>query len=295
MRFPRIVVAIVFALAGMSTPSAADAARLPCGADGCAVAGGRYHLALPEALPEAGIGPIPAIVYFHGYGGQAASLMRGDLADRTTARGYALIAPQGTRLPERRATNWTVPNDDGGGSRSGRDDVAFVERVMADAAGRFALDRDRVLAAGFSLGGMFVWHLACRHGEAFAAYAPVAGAIWAPLPTTCPGGPVPLLHSHGFADRTVPLEGRPVADGRLAQGDVFESLSLLRRVNGCDSQAPSRHHGVASFQCRHWEGCDGPPIGFCLHPGGHRVAPGWTDLALDWFESLGITGTPAQR
>ena len=34
-------------------------------------------------------------------------------------------------------------------------------------------------------------------GQAFAAYAPIAGAFWLPMPANCPGGPVNLSHIHG--------------------------------------------------------------------------------------------------
>ncbi|MCR9254478.1 MAG: alpha/beta hydrolase-fold protein [Alphaproteobacteria bacterium] len=289
MKKPGRTLAAVLIVAGGLWPGAGSAAWFPCGETGCAVAGGTYHIALPDSSRSTSSpDPVPALVFFHGYGGKAARLMdNGAMVQTVTERGYALIAPQGVKLPDRRATNWTVPNEAGGGSDSGRDDVAFLKQILADTEARFGIDGARRLAGGFSLGGMFVWHLACRHGGLFQAYAPIAGVIWAPAPEACTGAPVALFHTHGFRDKTVPLEGRPVGGGRLVQGDVFRALDVLRDTNDCPRDDPNGHENTGEMQCRFWNRCAGPEIRFCLHPGGHAIPIGWAAAVLDWFERLG--------
>ena len=94
--------------------------------------------------------------------------------------------------------------------------------MLDDAEKRFNIDRDRVLMTGYSIGGSNVSYLACREPEIAAAFAPVAGGFWRPHPEDC-AGPVKLLHTHGWRDQTVPLEGRPLGEtpnGRVEQGDI---------------------------------------------------------------------------
>jgi len=272
---------LTVALIGLSLLLAAPAAAQGCGTpDGeCPTASGFYRLALPE---DSEGGAVPALVFLHGYGDSSAGIMQ-NVAMRETlaARGYALIAPEG--LPRRGNTrrNWSVRD----GSVYDRDDLAFLAEVLDDAA-RHGVDRRRILLAGFSRGGSMVWDVACHTPGMARAYAPIGGAFWEPLPDRCEG-PVDLFHTHGWTDRTVPIEGRAVDHGRLTQGDAFASLHILRATLGCTPQmpdaAPMSEDGRTWF--REWHTCPAGRIDLMLHPGGHAVPEDWLTRALDWFEA----------
>ena len=147
-------------------------------------------------------------------------------------RGYAIIAPSGLKRPQ--LTFWTGLVVFAVGEKQ-RDELAFTREVLADAANRHNIDRQNVLMSGFSTGGSLVWYLACQDPE--------SPGLMRPLPVHS-GGPIPsaqiapvrsgLLHTHGWRDKTVPLEGRPLGGGRVYQGDVFEGLRILREINGCN-------------------------------------------------------------
>ena len=258
----------------------AATARLDCGEMApCAVATGSYHLAAPDAWD--GTTPLPAVLFFHGYGSSGADVV-GDasLRDSVTARGYLLIAPNGRSPGPGQRRSWAHQ----GSPFSGRDEEAFIAAVMADVAGRLPLRPDRVLVSGFSQGGSMAWHIACFAGRDFAAFAPVSGSFWRPHPESCPGGPVRLLHLHGFTDMVVPLEGRPIGD-RWHQGDVFAAMALMREVDGCGSE-PDRITIDDGRRCRAWTECAlGGELELCLHDGGHKLPEGWLGRALDWFEA----------
>ena len=131
-----------------------------------------------------------------------------------------------------------------------------------------------------------VTYLACEAPESFAAYAPVSGGFWRPHPAGC-AGPVRLLHTHGWSDTTVPLEGRFLGGGRFQQGDIFAGLEIWRAANRCPDQRPDAHAATGPFWRRSWTGCaPGSALELALFPGGHTVPEGWADLALDWFEAL---------
>ncbi len=239
----------------------------------CEVDGGFYHAGLPLEGAARGL-----VLYLHGWGGVGrAALSDGHWTAPMRARGYALVAPQGEpRRPGDRGGAWNSR-----AAAGARDDVAFLRRVIADARRRFGLDGTPTLVSGFSGGGMMVWRLACDAPDSADAYAPVAGLLWRPLPERC-AGPVRLLHIHGWDDPVVPVEGRSVAGGRLTQGDLFSGLALLRRANGCETDAPAEARVRDGLWLRRWD-C-AAALGLGLFPGGHVAPEGWGDLALDWLE-----------
>ncbi|MEM1312991.1 MAG: CocE/NonD family hydrolase [Pseudomonadota bacterium] len=274
------VAALAAAAFGPERAAACDAPETPCAIEGDWGAG-VYHLALPE-----GDGPHPAVFFLHGWGGRADRTMANDgIRGALLARGYAVIAPQG--MPRREGERGGAWNSFASPDR--RNDVAFLAAVAEDAAARAPLDRGRIVASGFSGGGMMVWRAACDAPETFAAYAPIAGLLWRPLPEAC-AGPVRMLHIHGWTDPVVPLEGRSVAGGRITQGDVFRGLDLMRDANACAKDDPDEYAQAGpqnAFWLRRWTDCaPGSALEFALFHGGHRVPAGWSALTLDWFEGL---------
>ena len=267
--------ALVLAVAGEHAAAGCAGAEGPC-----EVASGTYHLALPEGAE----GPVPAVVFLHGWGsGGEAMVENMGLAEAVVARGYAFVAPDG--LPRgggRSGRTWAFHPD----RPAPRDEAAFLREVVADAAARHGVDPGRVMLAGFSIGGSMASYVACDHPGDFAAYAPVSGSFWRPHPEACEG-PVRLLHTHGWRDTTVPLEGREVGSG-FVQGDVFEAMGIWRKVNGCEAIRADRFDTEAPFWRRAWDRCaDGTALDLALFDGGHGVPEGWTQMALDWFEEQG--------
>lgn len=242
--------------------------------------GGSYHLALPEGeAPQDGW---PAIVFLHGWGSEGAAVMRNQgRVEAATARGYAVIAPDGTPREGRDGRGWLFHP----GNRDGRDEGAFLRSVADDAAESFGLNRERMVLSGFSIGGSMTSYVACEAPESFDAYAPVAGNFWRPHPKGCTG-PVRLHHTHGWSDGTVPLEGRSIGDGALTQGDVFAAMEIWRKANRCSQANPDDVAHQGDFLIRSWSSCAaGTSLVFALHPGGHTVPFGWTDMVLDWYEA----------
>ena len=239
--------------------------------------GGEYHVALPEGEAKA------TLIFLHGFGGRGEGVIKNKgLLKPILARGYAVVAPQG--LPFR-------PNSKGGAWNSfdnpkRRNDVAFLNAVADDATRRFSLNRSVMIIGGFSGGGMMTWRVACNQPGSFAAYAPIAGLLWRPLPADC-DGPIRMHHTHGWSDPVVPIEGRTVGGGFATQGDLFEGLDLIRRVNGCAKDDPDEYSEDGIYLSRKWTTCtEGSALEMALHPGGHRIPKGWSTLAMDWFEAL---------
>lgn len=269
---------VLFFIAAMLTgkPATADACGGP-GAPCVAPGGGEYHVAMPPGEAKA------TLIFLHGFGGRGEGVIRNrGLLKPILARGYAVIAPQG--LPFREGRKGGAWNSFDNPQR--RDDVAFLNAVADDAAARFGLNRAAMVIGGFSGGGMMTWRVACNQPASFAAYAPIAGLLWRPLPADC-AGPIRMHHTHGWSDPVVPIEGRTVGGGFATQGDLFRGLDLIRRANGCARDDPDDYAEAGMYLSRRWTDCAaGAALEMALHPGGHRIPKGWSTIALDWFEAL---------
>ncbi|MEM7752567.1 MAG: alpha/beta fold hydrolase [Pseudomonadota bacterium] len=277
----RLLAALMLPLLMLATGSHA------CSRDTACMVGDRaYFVAMPEAEGDA---PMPAIVYIHGWGGSGAGALRNSgMVNSFLARGYAVIAPDGVPRDGQNGRSWRFhPRSDGQ-----IDEVAFLQAVRDDATARLSLDPERIVLAGFSIGGSMTAYAACLAPDSFAAYAPLGGNFWRPHPVACEG-PVRMLHTHGWSDGTVPLEGRVVnrlpADdpNAFAQGDIFHALNIWREANGCRHLKADRFMMERQYWRRAWDRCtEGSALEFALHPGGHSIPQGWADLVVDWFEAL---------
>ncbi|PLL12506.1 polyhydroxybutyrate depolymerase [Tabrizicola sp. TH137] len=270
-RFALCAVALAAMLCGSIAAAECNGAPEPC-----LLPDGSYHILLPEGVT----GPRPAVLLLHGYGGEGEGFMRRDrIAGQFLERGYAVIAPDGQPRDDGKGRSWDFHPE----RPARRDEIAFLTAVADDAAAKYGLTREDMLLAGFSIGGSMTSYVACRSPAAFAAYAPVAGSFWRPHPAAC-AGPVRLLHTHGTADRTVPLAGRAITP-EFVQGNVPEAMQIWRKANGCRSEAADQTESRGIYTIRRWTECaPGTDLIFALHGGGHSIPKGWAQMVLDWHE-----------
>lgn len=255
----------------------------------CAVQGGEYRALVPE-----GDGPFPAMVYLYGSGGQSVEIANHPLFHASvTDRGYALIVPAALGMEygkDRFDTGWALRNEPGGR----RDEVTFIQRVIADAARRFNIDRARTVLVGQSRGAFLIWEIACHAPDTAAAYAVHAGGYLGPLPQRCVG-PVRFLHSHGLSDPVVPLAGPPVVSGGVAMAPIRDSLDLLASTAHCKAPAAGAAEPMSGMARQRWTGCAaGGSLDLLLHEGGHTMPPEWFGAVLDWFEEPPAATTPVE-
>ncbi|WP_350335366.1 alpha/beta hydrolase family esterase [Coralliovum pocilloporae] len=254
-------------VSGFSTSVHARQAEQSCGLDQpCQVKSGDYRLRMPDGVkPGQKVG---AILYFHGFNGNAEGVLNFNALKRVTDElGVALIAPDGLYR------SWSFP----GGPRQRRDELAFIDDVLNDAMKRFAIDRSRIMVSGFSIGGTMAWNLACYRGSQFAGFAPIAGTLWEPLPISCPS-PVPnIIHVHGTSDKTFPLTGRWIR-GQWKQGDIREMFKRVYKQGQCSAEPP-RTIREGRLTCERRSHCGSRIVEFCKHSGGHSVRPVWVARA----------------
>lgn len=281
----RVAMALVGLLVGgpmaLAQAGAADKAGPACGVETpCTVASGSYRIRLPQHAS----GHIGAIVYFHGYQGTAAETVADPgLAAVAERLGVALVAPDGI------GRSWSFP----GSPARNRDEFAFVGQVLADVTARFPIDPGRIMASGFSQGGSLVWYLACRIPQRFAAFAPIAGDFWEPLPDSCAAPRPKLVHVHGTADTTIPLAGRALHNG-IRQGSLFRSLAVFAPA-ACTASWPELVARVPTqgLLCQRATDCGGALLELCLHIGGHYADAAWVERA--WHDAMPPASALAAR
>ncbi len=265
--FLAILTALVLALAGPV---------IACGPDtDCMVGERSYRIVLPPAHKAQG--PVPVIAHAHGYRGSAAGVMRNGALRRLAADlGAALIAFNA------RNGSWALPNHPGNMASDGAEEFAYVEAVLEDATARFDLDETRMMATGFSGGGMLIWNLACVMPQRFAGFAPVAGTFWLEPPSDCATPVQSLVHIHGDADTVVPLLGRVI--GPTKQGEVPEALAMYGALGGFSDAEEVSYEGLA---CEQRSNAAGEILDFCLFKGGHFIRTEFVRHAWDRLKDAG--------
>lgn len=276
---------MIRACIGALVASVVGSAAVGCSIDtACAVGGRDYYIARPDSSS-----PPPAVMFIHGFGGSGRGALRNTaMVDAFLARGFAVIAPDGQPREGRTGRSWNFHPRSGGQEA----EIDHLEAVRDDAIVRHGLDGDRIMLAGFSIGGSMVAYTACLRPEAFSAYAPLGGSFWRPHPDSC-AGPVRMLHVHGWTDGTVPIEGRvvnrlPLSDpDAFAQGDVFRAMDIFRQANGCDYANPDRREVSNDYWLRIWDQCrEGSDLRLAVFARGHVIPQTWPKLVADWYEGL---------
>lgn len=99
--------------------------------------------------------------------------------------------------------NFIVAYPDGENNQwdiGGDKDVNFILAIIDSMANRYSIDRNRVYAAGFSMGGMMSWHLSCKIPDKIAAIVPGDGFPLYGMSGCSEKRHVPALQIHGTAD-----------------------------------------------------------------------------------------------
>ena len=166
------------------------------------------------------------------------------------------------------------------------DDVGFLMDLLERLEREYAIDPDRVYAAGVSDGGQMSYRLASEHPERFAAIAAIVAQQAAPENSNCtePRGPISVLVMNGTADPIIPYGGGEASFyGYLSAGQVQSiegTIAHWKRVNGIDDagtreELPDRDPGDGSTVVREsWRAASGHEVLLYSIVGGGHTIPG---------------------
>lgn len=244
-----------------------------------------YLLYVPAAYSNTK--PMPLIFVHHGLGGTNtwASMppdskdWYGRFALKEATNGAAIIAyPMGTTTnPGSPGTSEKLPSALGQSSW-GSGDLPFFDALLEHIASSYCINKKRVFATGYSMGGMFSNMLACERSSVIRGIAPVAG--WGP--NGAPGGTSVSCATASKALGDIDTHG--TKDGTVAFASGQASAAFWAKTNGCGTTLTSS----STYQnCQDYQGCPaGKEVHFCPWSGDHQV-PSWAGSNIwKFFSSL---------
>lgn len=213
----------------------------------------------------------PLVIAFHGNPGTAAGLAQILPFDAVSEREAIIAYPQALE----NAWDLYTPTD-------ANVDMGFIQALPAEIKAKKAnIDTARVYGFGYSGGAFFLTQFTCRFGGVFKAISVNAGGGpdeeqmgYGQHPNgcyVCPGGPVPIIVTHGGADTEVVP----------ASGDFTKSC--YGTYNGCSGTLTA----TTPSPCQQYVGCSsGRPVKWCLIPGlGHGIWSEATKEAWAFFKA----------
>ena len=153
-------------------------------------------------------------------------------------------------------------------------DMNWIHSLIDEIKKTLTIDGTKVFGFGYSGGGFFVSHFACRFAGDFRAIASHAGggpdeaAMGYPMRPSgcyvCPGGPTATLVTHGEND------------DQVDPGSGEFTASCYAETNGCSRTRSA----TTPAPCEQYNGCpNGKPVKICLIPQqDHNI---WPDAASE--------------
>lgn len=235
---------------------------------------------IPEHLAD----PAPLILVLHGV------LESGPRMALTTRHRFdALAADQGFAVAYPSALHrvWNVGEGPGAAQLlPPRDDLAYLDRVIAEIGTRADTDPDRIFLAGFSQGGILGLSYACKRPGRLAGVAVVGMTLPTMLRDDCTEAPdFPFLLIHGTDDPIVPFDGGQIISGwgtdmTLLSHDA--TLAFFAEQAGCTGVGAVTTRDAlddgTSVERSDWAGCEVPLAGIRITGGGHKWPSGGPDL-----------------
>jgi len=179
--------------------------------DACATREAIRMKLVHAAWEPTGTGPFPTIFAMHGWGSNAMDLQ--GLAPYLADGRFLVICPQGSFEVEIGAINGYGWYQMRMGSQPDPEKVdGAVDQLrefIDEACERYPVDRRKMVAAGFSQGGMMAYSLAMRWPERFAALVGIATAFPERLASQVTNhealAQLPTMVQHGRADQAIEI------------------------------------------------------------------------------------------
>lgn len=245
-----------------------------------------YYMHIPENLSD----KAPLVFVFHGYGGNAKSMMEysgmNPVADEN---GFAVCYPQGV-YGEDEKNSWNA-----GYSNPDVDDVKFLSSLARHLQEEYNLSNENTFAAGMSNGADICYVLACRAPEVFSAIAPVAGCMMDSTFIGCnPIRPIPVFEIHGTDDGITLWNGDPdYSEEYGGYKSVRETFDFWVTLNQCNKLhrdiLPDLEKDDKSFIVRemYTDGVEGHEVWLYTLVGGKHDWPGrWGNKDMDTAKEI---------
>ena len=204
-----------------------------------------------------GTDPVPLVVDYHPIGGSGqGELSSSPYKGKTDPEGVITLYPDGTAKPGGMGNGWNV-----GPCCSNDDDVKFSREMIKAVEEKVCINKQRVYATGFSMGGGMSNHVACFMSDIYAAVAPAAMDLNTTNSAKCsPERPVPIIMFRGTNDFVCKYQG---GDSGFNDGLNFlgaeGNFKFWAQKNGCEGSPSKNSNGCDEYsKCK-----DGSKVILC--------------------------------
>ena len=203
---------------------------------------------------------VPLVVDYHPIGGSGQGQLQGTTyKSLTDPEGVISLYPDGTT--KTMGPGWNV-----GPCCSNDDDIKFSREMIKAVEEKVCIDKQRVYATGFSMGGGMSNHVACFMSDIYAAVAPAAMDLNKTNSAQCnPERPISVINFRGTADNVCRYQG---GDSGFNDGLNFlgaeGTFQFWAQKNGCTGSPSKNKDG-----CDEYSNCkDGVKVVLCTKQGG---------------------------
>lgn len=231
----------------------------------------RFILTLPDKAPRSSL---PLVIVLHGAFQSDETMVINSLGlwDQIAHEDAVAVA-----YPNALKGLWDTGAAEGGKNyASNRQDLAFLDAVMAEVKTRAKIDSERIFMVGFSMGGQMTYAYACQRPGVVRAIATAAMPLPEALRDTCTGQALPALVIQGVDDPMVPFDGSPMRIGfrtELPLMGFARTVDLFATNAGCTGSAPAvvtddKDDGTVARLTKR-TGCTLPVWGMAIEGMGH--------------------------
>lgn len=240
-----------------------------------------WTLHVPSSVRVDGGEGLTLVVVLHGGGGTGEQMEFAGFDEISDEEGFVVAYPDAYRR------NWNDGRSDlqAASVTEEVDDVAFLERVIAETSNGLDSEPANVYVAGISNGAMMSGRVACDLSDVVDGVAMVAGSLGAEQATRCtPERAVSVLDISGTEDPLVPWGGGDVTVLGRKRGSVLgveQTVRFWSEANGCaplpveESVEDSDLSDASTVTTTVFSGCaDGTAVALVEVDGGGHTWPG---------------------
>lgn len=244
-----------------------------------------YERRFQVFAPDDPQGEMPLVLVLHGVFQTDARMIdttRGKWEEFAKANNFVAVFPNAVNMV------WDIGQ--GAGTfepMPRRDDIAYLDQVIALTSERYQIDRNRVFMVGFSLGAQMSFAYTCQRGG-IRGIATVSMPLPKALLDDCARTPaVPLLSIHGTNDPVIPAEGGDLpmeGDTVLSLISQQETIDIFAGKAGCtgpgELKSYDRRDDATKANFNRWSGCSVPIWTMSIEGLGHKWPGGGPDLPV---------------
>jgi len=245
----------------------------------------RYLVHLPPGFDPSE--NLSVMMWFHGGGGNAGDgVFEADFRSLANTQRFILVYPEAWPDVIESCRCWGYDLGQGETNGNYEIDLAYVDAMIDDLSKRYNADRSRIYAGGYSMGGSFVWDLACVRSETIAAIAPVAASMYRSTFDDCEAGlPTAVCHILGTEDFYAPYDGASWVPSVTDQNAFW----VAQNQSEPDPEVVSLGGGVTRYTWAPGEECHGFQH-FRRQGGGHDVPPFATSAIWEFVSEYDLDG-----